>query len=88
MTRIATLALLAALCAGQAAPAQAAAKTVPFYIFIGQSNTGWLGALPPPVKIPPKFARARADSRVSRPAHPSPPPMTMPIVAGARFIPR
>jgi hypothetical protein len=44
MTRIAILALLAALCAGQSAPAQASAKTVPFYIFIGQSNSGWLGA--------------------------------------------
>jgi len=38
MLRIAALALLATL------GAQASPKTVPFTIFIGQSNTGWLGA--------------------------------------------
>jgi hypothetical protein len=41
---MAAVVLTCGVAAGTADPAQAAAKTVPFYIFIGQSNSGWLGA--------------------------------------------
>jgi len=40
--RIFGVGLAVLLCAVPASP-QAASKTVPFYIFIGQSNSGWLG---------------------------------------------